>query len=107
MRFDPRRNFAATAAGALAVAVFLAIEVMEPVNWLNPLRLLLLAAGIAALLAGSWPSRRVRLVLLLAAAPVMLLVGIFALWTVGILILPIALVAGIGLFVDYAREGRD
>ena len=107
MRLNPRRTFAATSAGVLGVAIFLAIEAFEPTNWFNPLRLLLFAAGIACLVGGSWPSRRVRFAALLIAVPVMVLVGIFALWTVGFLILPIAVLAGIGLFVEYAREGRE
>ena len=107
MRLDPRRNLAATTAGVLGVALFVAIELYEPTGWYNPLRLLLCAAGIASLIAGSWPSRRVRFLLLLGAAPAMLLVGILGLWTVGLAILPVAVVAGFALVVEYAREGRD
>ena len=107
MAVDPRRNLAATVAGALGVALFVAIELSEPTGWLNPLRLLFGAAAVAALVAGSWPSHRVRLALLLGAVPAMLIVGIFALWTVGLAMLPIALVTGVGLLVEYAREGRE
>ncbi|HJP87790.1 MAG TPA: hypothetical protein VJ850_02000 [Candidatus Limnocylindrales bacterium] len=107
MVLDPRRNLAATAAGILGIALFVAIEAFEPTNWLNAFRLLFGAAALAALVAGSWPSRRVRFSLLLVAAPTMLLVAIFALWTVGFLMLPIFLVSGVGLLVEYAREGRE
>ena len=104
-RLDPRRNLAATAAGVLGVALFVAIELYEPTGWLNGLRLILFAAALATLAAGTWPSRSVRFRLLLVAVPALILVGIFALWTVGYLILLVALVAGVALLVEYGREG--
>jgi hypothetical protein len=106
MRLDPRRNIAATIAGAAGVALFVAIELYEPRNLLNPLRLILLGAGLAALAAGSWPAPRLRLRLLLIATPIFLLVAFAGAMTVGLFILPVALIAGFAALIEYQREGR-
>ena len=107
MRLDPRRNLAATAAGILGVALFVAIELSEPTGWYNPLRLILLAAGIASIAAGSWPSRRRRFLILLGVVPTLVVIGFLALFSVGLAILLIAAVNGFALVVEYFGEGRD
>lgn len=107
MRLDPRRNLAATAAGILGVFLFALPWLQDPNAPIGPARLLLLAAGIGSLVAGAWPSRRVRFVLLAAVVVAFLIVAILAMFS---LWLPILLVAGFatyGLLVEYAREGRD
>jgi hypothetical protein len=107
MRLDPRRNLAATAAGILGVGLFALPWMIDPTAPVGPFRLALFVAALASFLAGSWPSRRVRFVLLVPIVLVLAIVGIVALEGIGIAILLTAGIAAYGLFVEYAREGRD
>lgn len=107
MRLDPRRNLAATAAGILGVFLFVLPWLVDPEAPVGPARLLLLAAGIASLLAGAWPSRRVRFVLLAAVVVALLIVAVLAMFSIWIPVLLVAAMAAYGLFIEYAREGRD
>lgn len=103
---DPRRNLAATAAGILGVGLFAVPWLLDPAAPLSLARLALLAAATLSLLAGAAPSRRVRFVLLVAVVPAFLLVGVLALFSIGIPILLTGAVAAYGLLIEYAREGR-
>jgi nitrate reductase NapE component len=107
MRLDPRRNLAATAAGILGVFLFALPWLQNPNAPIGPARLLLLVAGIASLLAGALPSRRVRFLLLLGAVPAFLIITILAMFSIWLPMLLVALVATYGLVVEYAREGRE
>ena len=107
MRLDPRRNLAATGAGLFALVFFVVPWLLDQYAPIGPGRLALLAAGVAGLLAGAWPSRRVRFVLLIGVTLTFVIVGILALWSIGLAILLAAGFAVYGLLMEYAREGRD
>ena len=107
MKLDPRRNIAATAAGIVSLGLGLGIWLIRPEAPFTPARIALLAAGVACLVAGSWPSRRVRFVLVAAALVTLTVVGALAFMTIGFSILVGAALASYGLFIEYAREGRD
>jgi len=106
MTLDPRRNLAATAAGILGIGLAL-LWVVDTGGPEPPGRIALLAAGILSVVAGAWPSRRVRFLLLVPAVVAFAIVGIVALGDPGFAIVLTSAVAAYGLFIEYAREGRD
>jgi hypothetical protein len=106
MTLDPRRNLAATAAGLLGVVLFALPWAIDPAAPVDPPRLLLLAAAGTSFIAGAWPSRRVRFVLLLPVVLDYTLVGIVAQGAIGLAIMLLAALAAYALFVEYARERR-
>lgn len=105
-RLDPRRNLPATVAGILGVLLFALPWLTDPAAPVDVARLVLLAAAVTSLLAGAWPSRRVRFVLLLPVVLALTFVGIVALGGIGQLIVLVAALAAYALFVEYARPGR-
>jgi hypothetical protein len=106
MRLDPRRNLPATAAGVLGAGLFAFPWTIDPAALIDAGRLLLLAAAATSLLAGAWPSRRGRFVLLLPVVLDFTLIGIVAVGGIGGAILLVAAISAYGLFLEYAREGR-
>jgi hypothetical protein len=106
MRLDPRRNLAATAAGILGVGLFALPWFVDPGTPLDPARLMLLAAAATSLLAGAWPSRRGRFLLLVPVVLAFTLIGIVAQGGIGLAIMLVAALSAYGLFIEYAREGR-
>ena len=107
MRVDPRRNLAATAAGVLGVALGVLPSLLDQYAPFPPARIALVAAGVVSLVAGAWPSRRVRFALLLVVVPALAIVGVLAMFSIGIPVLLTGAVAAYGLLIEYAREGRD
>ena len=95
----------ATAAGVGGIGLAIAVAIVYPAPF-NVVRLALFLAGVASLVAGAAPSRRVRFVLLAVAVPTLVIVGVLGLFTIGIAVLVIAAIAAYGLFIEYAREGR-
>ena len=106
-RLDPRRNLAATGAGIWGIALFALPFFVDPSVPIGPNRLLLLAIAATSMLAGAWPSRRVRFALLVPATLAFTFLGIITLEGIGLAIVLIAVIAAYGLFVEYAREGRE
>jgi len=107
MKLDPKRNIAATAAGIVSVGLVIGIWLIDRNAPFPPARIALLAAGIASLVAGSWPSRRVRFVLIAIVLVTLTVVGALAFMTIGFSILVGAALASYGLFTEYAREGPE
>ena len=103
---DPRRNLAATSAGFFGVALAAGVWLLAPtalsLGWL-----ILVAAAITSLAAGAWPSRRVRFLLLVPVVIALTLLGISAPGGHGTPILLMDVVATYGLYIEYARHGRD
>ncbi|HJP87789.1 MAG TPA: hypothetical protein VJ850_01995 [Candidatus Limnocylindrales bacterium] len=104
MRFDPRRNLAATAAGIWGVVLFALPWLLDVNAPLDVARLVLLAAGVTALFAGSWPSRRGRFVLLVPVVLALTFVSILASEGIGLAIMATDVIAAYALFIEYARE---
>ena len=104
MRLDPTRNLAATGAGIWGIALFALPFLIDPSLPIGPSRLALLATGIASLLAGSWPSRRVRFAVLVPVTMAFTFIGIITLEGIGLAIVLVAAIAAYALFVEYTRE---
>jgi hypothetical protein len=107
MRFSFRRNLPATAAGILGIGLFVLPSIGDSAAPIDPARLVLLAAAATSLLAGAWPSRRGRFVLLLPGVAGFAFIGTIAEGEIGRAIVLVAVIAAYGLFLEYAREGRD
>ena len=107
MRLDPRRNLAATGAGIWGVGLFVLPWFVDPAVPMGPGRLFLLAIAVTSLLAGAWPSRRVRFILLVPVVLAFTVLGIITLEGIGLAIVLVAVIATYGLFIEYAREGRE
>jgi hypothetical protein len=107
MQLDPRRNLPATAAGILGVGLFALPSVGDPAAPVDAARLVLLAAAAGSLLAGAWPSRRGRFLLLVSGVAGFTFIGTIAMGDIGRAIVLVAALAVYGLFLEYAREGRE
>jgi hypothetical protein len=107
MRLDPRRNLAATGAGIWGIGLFALPWFVDPAVPVGPARLLLLAISVTSLVAGAWPSRRGRFVLLVPVVLAFTFLGIITLEGIGLAIVLVAVIAAYGLFIEYAREGRE
>jgi hypothetical protein len=107
MRLDPRRNLPATAAGILGIGLFALPSVGDAAAPVDAARLVLLAAAASSLLAGAWPSRRGRFLLLLPGVAGFAFIGTIALGEISRAIVLVAVLAAYGLFLEYAREGRE
>src|SRR3954447_16829238 len=106
MALDPRRNLAATAAGLWAVAIFALPWFLDPTTDVGPGRLGLLVIGIASLIAGAWPPRKGRFVLLVPVTLAFTFLGIVTLEGIGLAIVLVAVIAVYALYIEYAREGH-
>jgi hypothetical protein len=107
MRLDPRRNLPATAAGVLGVGLFALPWAIDPAAPVDAARLVLLASAAGSLLGGAWPSRRGRFIVLVPVVLAFTFIGIIALGDIGRAIVLVAVLAAYGLFLEYAREGRE
>jgi hypothetical protein len=104
MRLDPTRNLAATGAGIWGIVLFALPWLVDASVPIGPSRLVLLLAGIVALVAGAWPSRPVRFMLLVPVTMAYTFLGIITLEGIGLAIVLVAAIAAYALFVEYSRE---
>jgi hypothetical protein len=104
MRLDPRRNVAATMAGIVGIGLFAVGWAMDPTAPFGPGRYVLLAAAFAGLVAGAWPSRRVRFVVLVPVVLALTFLGIVVVEGIGLAIVVVAVIAAYGLFIESRRE---
>ena len=107
VRLDPRRNLAATAAGVWGAVLFALPSLLDVNTPLDVARLVLLAAGVTALLAGAWPTRQGRFTLLVPVVLALTFVSILAVEGIGLAIMATDVIAAYALYIEYAREGRE